>query len=513
MTIRKFRAGRVSTVTASTWVGEPGTMFYDEATGQLKIADGVTPGGSYIPLVIATSTIAGAIKAGPGANVAVDGTLTIDTAGLPLSFGNLTAVDTTLKTVATNADLVLEASGTGNVELVGNVNFYSAAQGHTGSPYFRASSDGQLTVLVPAADPQAGAVKIVGSTTGRVSPPINAGVMLQLTGNNDDPSRLYNDAIGAFAAFVGRRINGNLTYPTAVQAGDEIIRISATGHNGTSVSGSGAARIVYQAVETFTPSATGSNISIWTCAIGSNTLSKIATFDSASGLTATKATVQANLTVTGNVVGNIYGNVIGTTASYSGNVTAANIVVTNGFYTPTTIINNGVTTTGNVTAGNVIAHTIGTLTGNVTGLVLTAAQPNITSVGTLTNLTVDGYGNGGGLTVQGNLRYDIAYGNATATQLTNKSTPVTCNGRTGQITTSGALLAKGASVTFTVNNSFVTTLTDIPIIAIQSGATIDSYAIAVTRVQVGSFNITLTNNGAGPLSDTIIINFAIMRIS
>jgi len=84
---------------------------------------------------------------------------------------------------------------------------------------------------------------------------------------------------------------------------------------------------------------------------------------------------------------------------------------------------------------------------------------------------------------------------------------------TGQITTHNASLAKGASVTFTVNNTFVTSVTDIPLVAIQSGATIDSYAILVTRVQVGSFNITLTNNGAGPLTDTIVINFAVMKIS
>lgn len=462
MTIRKFRAGRVSTVTASDWVGEPGTMFYDEATGQLKIADGVTPGGSYIPLVIATSTTAGAVKAGPGANVAVDGTLTIDTAGLPLSFGDFTANVNVLTMVNNDQDMILATSGNAEIQLVGNIGFYKP----NGMPpdiahrYFFATDDGQVTFSVPATDPAAAAVKIIGSLSGQASPPMNTGVMLHVTGNNNDASRIYNDGINGFAAFVGRRINGSVVSPTAVLAGDEIIRISSTGYNGTAVSGGGSARIVYQAIETYTPTATGSNISIWTCAVGSNTLSKIATFDSASGLNVTKVTVQ-----------------------------------------------------GNITAGNVISNTVGTLYGNVSGLVLTASQPNITTVGTLTSLTVDGYGNGGGLTVQGNLRYDIAYGNATVTQLTNKSTPVTCNGRTGQITTSSALIAKGASVTFTVNNSFVTAATDIPIVAIQSGATIDSYAISVTRVQVGSFNITLTNNGAGPLSDTIIINFAVMRIS
>ena len=114
---------------------------------------------------------------------------------------------------------------------------------------------------------------------------------------------------------------------------------------------------------------------------------------------------------------------------------------------------------------------------------------------------------------KGYFRYDIANGNATATQQTSKSTAVTCNGRTGQITTSNEALAKGSSVTFTVNNNFVTAVTDIPVVVIQSGATLNSYAIGVTRVQVNSFNITITNNRTGPLSDVLVINFAIIKVS
>ena len=74
-------------------------------------------------------------------------------------------------------------------------------------------------------------------------------------------------------------------------------------------------------------------------------------------------------------------------------------------------------------------------------------------------------------------------------------------------------IAKGEAVTFTVTNSAVTAVTDVPVVAIQTGATANSYAISVTRVQVGSFNITLTNNGTGPLTDTIVVNFAIIKVS
>jgi hypothetical protein len=48
MTIRKIEAGRVITQTINTFIGQAGTIFYDEVTGELRLSDGVTPGG--IPL-------------------------------------------------------------------------------------------------------------------------------------------------------------------------------------------------------------------------------------------------------------------------------------------------------------------------------------------------------------------------------------------------------------------------------------------------------------------------------
>ena len=48
---------------------------------------------------------------------------------------------------------------------------------------------------------------------------------------------------------------------------------------------------------------------------------------------------------------------------------------------------------------------------------------------------------------------------------------------------------------------------------IASGATTATYTIAVTNVSVGSFDITLTNNGAANASDALVINFAIIRVN
>lgn len=296
MAIYDFFLSRNSSANAASYIGHAGRLFYDSNNGIIKLSDGVTVGGTFIPYNIATPTTIGGIKAGPGANVAADGTLTIDTTGLPLGIGNLAFNDTTISAVNANNDVVLASNGTGNVELVGNIRFYSTAQGHTGSPFFTADGDGQITLYTPAGDPSGGAVKIIGSLSGRYVAPVNTGVMLQLTGNNNDASRLYNDAVGGWAAFVGRRINGTVASPTSVQAGDEIIRISSTGYDGNSVPGTGTARIVFQAKENYTTSAKGSNVSIWATAPTTTTLSKVATFDAETGVTAT------NVVATGTVI-------------------------------------------------------------------------------------------------------------------------------------------------------------------------------------------------------------------
>jgi hypothetical protein len=145
MALYEFFTSRNNGANVATYVGQAGRLFYDGTNGVIKLSNGTTPGGIFIPYNIATTTTVGGIKAGPGANVAVDGTLTIDTAGLPLSFGNLTVVDNTLTTVNPNADLILASNGTGNVELVGNIHFHTTTS-PTSTPFFTASNDGQITI-------------------------------------------------------------------------------------------------------------------------------------------------------------------------------------------------------------------------------------------------------------------------------------------------------------------------------------------------------------------------------
>ena len=87
-----------------------------------------------------------------------------------------------------------------------------------------------------------------------------------------------------------------------------------------------------------------------------------------------------NLTTTGSL------SVTGT-GNIGGNLTAANLTV-------------GTGTGGNITGANLVSANF------FTGTLTTASQPNITTVGTLTNLAVSGNAViSGNLTVDGNLTY------------------------------------------------------------------------------------------------------------
>jgi hypothetical protein len=92
---------------------------------------------------------------------------------------------------------------------------------------FRVTKDGQVRILIPSPDALAGGVQIVGNTTGGQQDPVNTGVMLHITGLDGDDSRSYVDAVGGYAGFVGRRLNGTSANPTGVLANDEVTRFAA----------------------------------------------------------------------------------------------------------------------------------------------------------------------------------------------------------------------------------------------------------------------------------------------
>lgn len=98
----------------------------------------------------------------------------------------------------------------------------------------------------------------------------------------------------------------------------------------------------------------------------------------------------------------------------------------------------------------------------------------------------------------------------TVTQATSKSTAVTLNKITGQITMNGATLNAGANVTFTVNNSTVAT-TDLIIVNHDSVGGLGNYVASVNGVGSGTFNITVQNISVANLGEAIVISFAVIK--
>ena len=98
----------------------------------------------------------------------------------------------------------------------------------------------------------------------------------------------------------------------------------------------------------------------------------------------------------------------------------------------------------------------------------------------------------------------------TVTQLTDKSTGVTLNKSSGQITMNAASLAAGTTVLFTLTNS-VLSAKDVLIVNVGSGGTSGAYWPYVANVAAGTAVIGVYNNTASPLAEAIVINYAVIH--
>ena len=98
----------------------------------------------------------------------------------------------------------------------------------------------------------------------------------------------------------------------------------------------------------------------------------------------------------------------------------------------------------------------------------------------------------------------------TVTQATNKSTGVTLNTESGQITMNNAALADAAEVSFTVTNSKIAA-TDVVVACHGSAGTAGAYIVSANAIAAGSFAITVSNVSGGALSEAIVINFVALK--
>lgn len=96
----------------------------------------------------------------------------------------------------------------------------------------------------------------------------------------------------------------------------------------------------------------------------------------------------------------------------------------------------------------------------------------------------------------------------TVTQATSKSTAVTINKPSGQITMNAASLASGSEVIFNVNNSLISTKDTVTVNHVAIGtSTGNAYEPKVGIVWDGGFSIKVKNVNSGALAEAIVIEF------
>ena len=197
-------------------------------------------------------------------------------------------------------------------------------------------------------------------------------------------------------------------------------------------------------------------------------------------------------------------------ATSGGNVTTsvagnANIIIVTG-----TGVNVAGTlnATGNLTAGNVSATTFtGALTGAATtaATVTTAAQPNITSVGTLTSLAVTGNITSGNANLGNLVTANFFTGNGylltgvgNATAIVNGNSNVNIPSANGNVNISAAgnanvivVTGTGVNVAGTLNTTGNTTF---------AGANVTLGAVANLHISGGTTGYVLSTDGSGSLS-------------
>ena len=290
--IQNLFTSRDNNANAETYVGQEGRIWWDPVTNSLYYSDGSTPGGiavgaggnpfnqllnTFNDVTFANVTVTGNLNADLGnisniANISV-----LNTANL----GNLTIFDQTISGTIDGRDVnIVVVGATANINIDGPLNVHGAGNLETPAQ-FEVKADGQSVFRVPTLDTNLGAVQIIGSTSGAVVSPGNPGGMLQITGQNNQVSRVYNDAVNNYPLYVGRRYNGTAAAPTGVLINQVISRLGANPYL-TDTAGFaplGVAQINFVATENQTSTAQGSRITMNTTPTGSNVQSTVAVFD------------------------------------------------------------------------------------------------------------------------------------------------------------------------------------------------------------------------------------------
>lgn len=404
--IQNLFTSRDNNANTATYVGQQDRIWWNPVTNAFYVNTANTPGGTPVTIasgsnltlnnftansgtidgnLVVTGNISpasankiGGIFPGPGVVISNTGQLTIDSANLPISFGNFYAANNVLSIINANENMILQTEGNAEIQLVGNIGFYKpdGIPPDAANRYAFFNNDGQVAFYVPGTD-LTGAVNLIGSSTGNTISPGLTGAILHITGQFGIPSRFYQDGNGDYVAWVARRWNGNVDAPTQVLANQDVLRINATAATNAGVGNVAMAQMRATALENQTTTAQGSSITFTVTPVGSPASARVdvANVTVANGITATKFTTAGNiaggnLSLTGNIVANYV------QANNFGNV--GNVEIESGgtywyFNTDNTFTGNGNVNVGNVSATNytgLVTHSVRNA-GDVTGTTLT----------------------------------------------------------------------------------------------------------------------------------------------
>jgi len=428
-------------ITATGNISSNGSLF---AQDQLITQGNVTANNISIGNIITTSVINASSNVSAagnvtGSNLVTSGSVTavgavtggsITTGGLITATGNIT----------TGAFFVGDGGFLSNVTAISNVTTSQITNGTTimavagpnGNIFATINSVGNILVMSTTGISVTGNASATGNIVGSN---VNTAGIVSATGNVNGGN--VNAGIGNFVTVIGNANASSLTsgtVPADRLSGSYTINISGNA-SGT------AATITDAAQPNITSVGILSSLSVSGNIVGGNV-------NTGGVVSATGNIRGSNLTTPGNV--SATGNIVTTAAiSATGNITGGNILgganVNASLFTGTTISVSGNITGGNILGGanvNATTHTGTTVsvTGNITGgnlsgtsivgTLTTAAQTNITSVGTLGSLSVTGN------VTSGNLSGTSIVGTLTTAAQTN----ITSVGTLGSLSVTGNIV-------------------------------------------------------------------------
>ena len=450
--------GTAGLITVTGNVNAGGFSTAGNITGAYFLGNVACASGIFTTKIFNGTSEANIGTSGGNANISISGTanvVVVSTAGANIAgtlgvTGNITGgnVSGTLLTgtLATAAQPNVTSVGTlTSLSVTGNVtggNLVTTGTVSTGtlSTSGNATIAGNLTV--------SGNVISVNVTNLNVVDPIiglgRGANNTPLTSNDgkDRGQELWYYTTSEQAAFMGYDNSaGKLIAATNVSVSNEVVTVNDYGN------------LIVGGLESTTISASGNaNVgNLGATTVAATTLT--GTLSTAAQPNITSVGSLSSLTVTGNTTS---GNFIGTLNGSGANVTTISATnVSSGTLAQARLANSAVTL-GNttLTLGDTVTTVaglssvtstsfVGALTGAATtaATVTTAAQPNITSVGTLSSLTVTGNVSGGNLTTAGLIS---ATGNVSGGNLTTSGqVSATGNVSGGNLTTAGQVSATG----------------------------------------------------------------------